>query len=128
MWVKLDDKLHSHPKRWHVGNAALGLHVLALSYCGDQLTDGRVPERWARQQQEAEEIAELCTAGFWSADEDGFVIHDFLDYNPSREQVLAEREQARERMARVRRKRSGEHRAKRGRSSRSPTRPDPKKA
>lgn len=126
MWVKLDDKLHSHPKRWQVSNAALGLHLLALSYCGDQLTDGRVPGRWASQQQDRQEISELCSAGFWSVDGDAFEIHDFLEYNPSREQVLAERESARERMARVRSgKRSGERRANSRRSSGSPTRPDP---
>jgi hypothetical protein len=112
LWVKLDDKLHSHPKRWEVSNAALGLHLLALSYCGDQLTDGRVPGRWASQQQDRQEISELCSAGFWTVDGESFVIHDFLEYNPSREQVLAEREAARARMQRHRNgKRSPEQRA-----------------
>jgi hypothetical protein len=33
----------------------------------------------------------LVDAGLWEADPVGFVIHDFLKYNPSREEVLAQR-------------------------------------
>jgi hypothetical protein len=51
-WSKVDDSLHDHRKvdaaleaDERVGAAALGLWVLALSYAGDQLTDGLVSRR-----------------------------------------------------------------------------------
>lgn len=42
-WFKVDDKLHSHPKRYRASLRAMGLWVLAGSWCSDQLTDGVIP-------------------------------------------------------------------------------------
>lgn len=39
-WFKVDDKLHSHPKLYRASLRAMGLWVLAGSWCSDQLTDG----------------------------------------------------------------------------------------
>jgi hypothetical protein len=53
----------------------------------------------------------------------GYYVHDYLDYNPSREQVESEREKARERMSRAR---SGKVRPNIGGSSDNPApAPDP---
>src|SRR5215471_16549145 len=44
-WVRIDDKLHAHPKilaAWKAEPASLGLHLLALSFSGAYLTDGLV--------------------------------------------------------------------------------------
>jgi hypothetical protein len=37
-------------------------------------------------------IDELVRAGLWDRDDKGYVIHDYLEYNPSKAQVLAVRE------------------------------------
>lgn len=71
----------------------------------------------------------LCTVGLWERVEHGYMVHDYLVYNPSREQVLAEREANREqrsnagkRSAQVRRERFGTAQPKRD-SERAPERP-----
>lgn len=48
----------------------------------------------------------LVSAGLWERVANGFHIHDYDQYQPSREAVLAEREAARERMQKVRSARS----------------------
>jgi hypothetical protein len=40
---------------------------------------------------------DMIAAGLWEAANGGYMIHDFLVYNPSRKQVLEERERGRER-------------------------------
>lgn len=70
----------------------------------------------------------LVESGLWEEVCDGhrvtgYRIHDYADYQPSREQVLSERESARERMRQVRenkKKRSPEVRPNKSRSSRNP--------
>lgn len=97
-WAKIDDQFHSHPKirrAWKC-RPALGLHVLALSYCADQLTDGIVDlafveERLPAKRERNSVISALTSAGLWREHPDGFEINDYLDYNPSRDGVLARR-------------------------------------
>jgi hypothetical protein len=43
-WVKLDDQFPSHPKMVLAGGDAAWLHVCALCYCGQHLTDGKFPK------------------------------------------------------------------------------------
>jgi hypothetical protein len=50
---------------------------------------------------------QLEDAGVWDRVDDGWVIHDYLDYNPSREQVLLERKKNAERQEKFRRRRNG---------------------
>lgn len=104
VWVKLDDQFHDSPKIVGLSLEAIGLHALALSYCGDRLTDGHLSGGWVRMRSagRGELAEELIEAGIWSRNGNGYLIHDFLDYNPSREQVEGEREKARSRMRKVR--------------------------
>ena len=90
-WVRLDDKLHSHPKILRVGNEGAGLYARALSYCGDLLTDGFVPAEWVKGVATAKLARTLMAAGLWQEVDGGFQIPDFLDLNPSREQVESKR-------------------------------------
>lgn len=98
-WAKLDDHFHDNPKvrrAWRSSNAAVGLHVMALTYSAAHLLDGRVePEFVADQmpavrQQEAAAQA-LIDAGLWLPTKDGWEIKDYLAYNPSRADVEAKR-------------------------------------
>lgn len=119
-WVRLDDSFPEHGKVERLSDAAFRLHVSALCYCARNLTDGVVEPRVVRRvvpRFRRQSLAELLAAGLWHERGDGaFEVHDFLDYNPSSEQVKAEREAARERMRRRRgspksSSRSGEVRA-----------------
>jgi hypothetical protein len=113
-WAKIDDRLHSHPKVLEAGPEAMGLFLLALSWCADYLTDGFVPEIQVRRLlfvcDDPLAIADkLVGAELWERADGGYQIHDYLEYNPSAEQVKAERAANAKRQAEWRdRKRQGQ--------------------
>ena len=96
-WVNTDDQMPEHPKVWALSDTAYRLHHSGISYCNRQLTDGLISAdkvstlvpRYKKQT-----LAELVERGIWASLMDGsaYVIHDFLDWNRSREQVLEARE------------------------------------
>jgi hypothetical protein len=93
-WARLDDSFYSHPKVRRAGLAAVGLHVRAISYSAAHLLDGHIDVGWAKEAggtQHRKLVNALLGANLWEPNGDGFVIHDYLDYNPSRESVLAKR-------------------------------------
>ena len=100
MWLRIDDRLHSHPKirrAWQANRDAVGLHFLALSYVADKLTDGYVDLTFLRDQfpemAEAQRaVAVLVSAGLWETSGEGWVIHDWLRYNDSAAGIRARRE------------------------------------
>lgn len=92
-WVQLDDGFDEHPKILGLSDAAFRLHVRAICYSNRRLTDGRVPSAFVR----GKLPAELMAAGCWEKNADGWVLHDYLDWNRSAEQVAAERQKARDR-------------------------------
>lgn len=110
-WAKLDDQLHGHRKArkaWRLHRGALGLHLLALSYSAGQLTDGLIDDEFVDEKlpvaKEREQITgALVEAGLWERVDDGWQINDWLDYNPSRADVLDRRRRDAERKARGRR-------------------------
>lgn len=105
-WAKLSDNFHSHPKVLEMGNAAAGLYARGLSFAACYLTDGELPTTWvARQDQRL--VKKLLETGVWSNQGNGHIrITDFLDYNPSREEVSQKRADARERVTRYRKRKS----------------------
>ncbi len=90
-WVSLDDKFHSNPKVIAAGLDGAGLYARALAYCGDHLTDGYVPAGWAREVASKRLCDKLCTVRLWTEADDSYRIPDYLDLNPSREEVEAKR-------------------------------------
>jgi hypothetical protein len=107
-WAKLDDQLHAHRKAkiaWKAHPRALGMHLLALSYCAGHLTDGLVDEEFVEEKvpakREREQVTDaLVKAGLWTREDDGWRINDWLDYNPSRADVLDRRHRDSERKKR----------------------------
>lgn len=78
----------------------MGLWAVCLSYCGDQLTDGFVPawyvSTWVPGRKGPALADRLVAAGLWERaeldGEKGWQFHEYLDFNKSREWVLANRE------------------------------------
>ena len=102
-WVKLDDNFFTHPKVVAVGAEASGLYVWALAYCSRHLTDGRVPRGWVQQAvgRRTTKLAELLVEqGLWEENGTGWLVHDYLDYQPTRDAILAKRQRDSERKAR----------------------------
>jgi hypothetical protein len=121
-WFWVDDKLHDHHKARRAGVEAMGLWVLAGSWCAEQRAadaDGFVPAdvayRWGGRKTDA--LAErLVDAGLWEPatvrGEDGWRFHDWtgddgVGWQKSLETVESERTAARERMRRLRAGRKG---------------------
>lgn len=95
-WVRLDDLMPENPKVLRAGPGAGWLHVCALAYCNRNLTDGHVPatalRRLADLEDPAREAERLVEAGLWDEVEDGYEIHDYLDFQPSAAEVRKQRE------------------------------------
>lgn len=102
-WVKIDDQFPTHPKVVAAGGDAAWLHVCALCYCAQHLTDGFVPKAMLDRisdRKNARKLADrLVEVGMWIDRGDEIEIHGYLDYNPSRESVEKVRSEARERRA-----------------------------
>ena len=100
-WARFDDGFPGHRKVRRLTDGAYRLHTTAICHCAHDLTDGFVTpediEDMPSIRQSPKRITELIFRELWSVCPGGWMIHDYLDYNPSREQVMAERESARER-------------------------------
>lgn len=117
-WVKFDDAMAEHRKTSRllrrsdpaVGLAAIGLHMLAVCNASRYLTDGFVDTEWVEDRFDDDRtppklrrnvIDALISSGQWVEASGGWKIHDYLDHNPSRQEVLEKRAAERERKRRA---------------------------
>src|SRR5262245_25445896 len=98
-WVKVDDQFFRHPKVLAAGRDARDLYLVGLCYCAQGLTDGFIPAQAVRVLAAEAEIdsgpacaAQLVAVGLWEEAPGGYAIHDYLEYQPSKERVIATRE------------------------------------
>lgn len=93
-WFRCDDRLGDHPKVMALDEKllpAMGLWVLCGVYCSKHLTDGFVPRKVVRMYGGERLAKDLEAAGLFKPASGGWVLHDYLDWNPSKEQVLKTR-------------------------------------
>jgi hypothetical protein len=101
-WVKLDDNFPDHPKVALLPLRARWVFIQGLCYAARYMTDGLIPEQVANRWEGPAAPAALVEAGLWETDEGrAFRIHDYLIYNPSKEELEA-RSDANRRNARKR--------------------------
>jgi hypothetical protein len=114
-WLRLDDKWNRSPKVAALPRDVRLFLVDCWTHCSDQLTDGFVGRAmlpivspgeslrsingWIKRLEKGG-LLHLCS------DRDGWLCHDFLDWNPSREEVLRSREQSRSRARKCRESRT----------------------
>lgn len=117
-WAKVADDFDQHLKVLvmlgkespEVAYMARGVWVSSLAWSSRMLSDGAIPKHWMATSL-APQIAidALVKYGLWDVTPDGYQIHDFLDYNPSREEVIANRVAVNKRVAKFRdRRRNGD--------------------
>jgi len=103
MTARIDDGFRDHPKFIDATCAAIGLWIGAIAYCCKHATDGVLPKaalprlapRETPKQRDAM-VEELLDSGAWEQhSERTYYIHDFLDWNDSREDVRRRREAGR---------------------------------
>lgn len=109
-WFKVDDQFHSHPKVRGLDMASRGLWVTAGAWCASYLTDGELSERDVKALGGTRRQAEkLVAAGLWALVDDApgarrYAFHDWAEFQPTRADVSAKRQEARNRMANARAK------------------------
>ncbi|MFJ9029772.1 hypothetical protein ACIRQP_14810 [Streptomyces sp. NPDC102274] len=116
-WVRLDDRFPSHRKVALLSDRAFRLYVSALCWSSENLTEGKLTDREltlvARVRDMKKTAKELEDARLWDRVEDGWMIHDFLEYNPDRAKVKADREANAARQQAYRERKKAEQDAKR---------------
>ncbi|MFG2913945.1 hypothetical protein ACGF0D_13765 [Kitasatospora sp. NPDC048298] len=106
-WFAVGDSTDDHPKILTAGNAAVGLWVRCGAYASAHLTDGVIPGAVAARSGTATQIAKLLASGLWheaghactrcpQPRRGDYVMHGYLDANPSRRQVQERRRRATE--------------------------------
>jgi len=97
-WVRIHDGAMTHPKLVGLSDKAFRLWVWGLSYTQMHLTNGLIvvdalPSTLKRA------TADLIAKRLWETHDLGFTIHDYLDWNDSKEAVMAARKLGRHRIA-----------------------------
>lgn len=129
-WVKFDDQFPLHRKVGGLSDAAYRVHTEAIFWCARNLTDGVIRDHEVNQIRPRAErhVKEMVDRDLWhhAADAkdcsncsarlaeagrpippDGYVLHDYLDFQPSRAKVTQERQAKTERQQRWRDKKRG---------------------
>lgn len=97
-WTRLDDGFIAHPKILALSHGAFRLHVSGLNWSVANEQDGKVPEivlaialPLDRPKSRVKAVEELEAAGLWHRNGQGWVIHDFDEYQDTKEVVRARR-------------------------------------
>ncbi len=101
-WVKIDDRIFLH-RKFRCSDAARLMYFAGLAYAAQAESDGvivtadlPVVAAYARTVDASGTAAELVRIGLWEMVEGGYQIHDYLEYQPSRAHIEAERKRKRE--------------------------------
>lgn len=115
--VSIHSGAPNHPKLIVLSDGAFRLWFNATCYCSEHLTDGVLPKAIVpslKRGVTAKQIGELTAlkvpgyaAPLWEDRGDHYLVHDYLDWNDSREEVQRGRARLRERVKRHRHGRSG---------------------
>ena len=102
-YFKVDDGIWGHPKFSLLSNDAVALWVMAGSWCGRYVTDGLLPYQSLAMVRGSKQAAqELVDAGLWRETPDGWVFHDWHDYQYTKAEVESRREYERQKKRRQR--------------------------
>ena len=101
-WAKLDDQFVEHPRIVGLGDRAFRLQVAAICLANRKLTDGHISVHdgrilMATVKANKRHVDELLEHGVWEENGDGWVIRDYLQWNPTAESVKERRRKDQER-------------------------------
>lgn len=105
-WVRYDDSFPIHRKVAPLDDATFRLHSEAIFWCSRNTTDGRIAAdelHTISTRATVQRVGKLIGRNLWHAaghecpsekcppaGPDGWVIHDYLEYQPTKEKVRAE--------------------------------------
>lgn len=98
-YARLDDFLDGHPKVRRVGFEAFGVWCAAIVHSSKYLTDGRIDREWFEEKlpqpkRRQQILTALVENNMLEKNGVGYVIHDYLEHNPSRVEVEERRRKA----------------------------------
>ncbi len=105
-WIRLSDDYNDHPKFTCLSHGAFRLWHQGMGFCRKFKTDGDIPTATVRgfKAFTSGRMKELLTpwkAGhspLWHATDDGVRVHDYLDWNPSRDDEQQRQTESKERI------------------------------
>jgi hypothetical protein len=86
-WACLDDQMTFNPKIVRAGNEVVGAWARMIAYSAAHLTDGVVPTSVADMIASKQLLQQMLQQGFVDVHADGYQVHDYLDFNPSAQEV-----------------------------------------
>jgi len=106
-WVRLDADYFTNPKTLAAGRDGRALHLASICWVARHLTDGHIPSEALdtilhSAGVKRSTVDAVVHSGLWTPNGVGYVVHDYLESNPSRADVEREREQWRQRQKRRR--------------------------
>lgn len=135
-WVRIDENAIDHPKFLALSANAFRLWFEGQAYCQKHLTDGIIPRQALKgfryySPASFKMLTSALVSGkqpLWIVNQVGVRVHDYFDWNDSREVVLKSRQEAQDRKRRWRDKQLGmapppETRSETRSGTRSETRP-----
>jgi hypothetical protein len=96
-FAQLHDGFYRNPKVRAVEPAAAWMWVASIGYANERLSDGFIPKAALHDlatldaKPRAKLVEQLVAERLWEPCEGGWMIHDFLMWNPSKEAVIARR-------------------------------------
>lgn len=108
-WVRIDEHALNHVKILALSHGAFRLWVEGLAHCQKHLTDGLITRASLKgfRYRSSARAAELSSVTdglppLWEPQGDDYLVHDYLQWNNSKEKVLHDREVAATRIRRLR--------------------------
>jgi DnaD/phage-associated family protein len=93
-WARIDDKFLDNPKVRKAGKEATYLYLSGLVYSSNQITEGYISDEVLGLvafkgfiRNELTHADKLVECGLWDRIDGGYLIHDYLEYNPTKEQI-----------------------------------------
>lgn len=106
-WIKVYNSLPAHPKIIEAGDRAAWLFICGLCYCNEHATDGKIDRRvlpaLAPGVRSPEKLAErLVRVVLWEATNCGWLVHEYLEFQRSADEIKKHRAAAADRQRRSR--------------------------
>lgn len=95
-WVRIDASYFAHRKNRAMGKDGRALDIAGICWCSLNETDGRIPRHAltyiaGEAEVKPSVVKAVVAAGRWEETEEGWQIHDYLDYNRSADDIAKER-------------------------------------
>ena len=108
-WVRLHDGALHNAKIAVLSDGAFRLWIVGLTYCQSTLSDGFIPNEIVKRQTGVTRYVRELThktlpnrAALWRKVRGGFHVHDYLEWNTGRDEILRKRAQNAHRVQKLR--------------------------